>query len=80
MKYMGLATNPDAESLIGTMTGLFYVGGVVGVIINAYLVDKIGRRWTTGVGALILTISTACLAGSVNIAMFIVFRFFSGVG
>jgi len=77
---MGLATNPNAESLIGTMTGLFYAGGVIGVIINAYLVDKIGRRWTTAVGALILTISTGCLAGSVNIAMFIVFRFFSGLG
>lgn len=77
---MGLATNPNAEALIGTVVGLFYAGGVFGCILNSFLADTIGRKWTTAVGALILTIATACLAGSVNIAMFIAFRFFVGVG
>jgi len=78
--YMGLATNPNTESLIGTTVGLFYVGGVFGCILNAYLADKIGRKRTEIVAAVILLISTACLAGSVNIGMFIAFRFFVGVG
>lgn len=80
LEYMGLATNPNATGLIGTMTGLFYAGGVFGCILNAYLADKIGRKLTIMTGAIILTIGTACLSGSVNVAMFIVFRFFVGMG
>lgn len=77
---MALATNPNAESLIGTMTGLFYVGGVVGCVLNAILADRIGRKRTMIVASTILVIATACLAGSVNIGMFIAFRFFVGLG
>ena len=77
---MGLATNPNAASLIGTCVGLFYVGGVFGCILNAWLADKIGRKWTSATGSVIMVISTACLAGSVNIGMFIAFRFFVGLG
>lgn len=32
IEYMGLATNPHAEALTESVTGLFYVGGVFGVI------------------------------------------------
>jgi MFS family permease len=78
--YMGLATNPNAEGLIGTIVGLFYAGGVFGAILSTYLADSIGRKWTAAIGSVILVVSTACLAGSVNIAMFIVFRFFVGMG
>ncbi|EXJ90151.1 hypothetical protein A1O3_03220 [Capronia epimyces CBS 606.96] len=80
IQYMGLATNPNAEGLIGTVVGLFYAGGVFGALLNTYLADSLGRRWTTAIGSIILVISTGCLAGSVNIAMFIVFRFFVGMG
>jgi MFS family permease len=80
IEYMGLATNPNTESLIGTAVGLFYAGGVFGCVLNAYLADKIGRKWTAIVAAVILLIATGCLAGSVNIGMFIAFRFFVGVG
>jgi len=78
--YMGLNTNPNTLALIGTMTGLFYAGGVFGCLLNAWLADKIGRKWTCIIGSLIVLVSTACLAGSVNIGMFICFRFFVGVG
>lgn len=44
------------------------------------LMCRFGRKWTVIVASIILLISTACLAGSVNIAMFIVFRFFAGFG
>jgi MFS family permease len=78
--YMGLATNPDAESLIGTMTGLFYAGGVFGCLLNSWMADKYGRKPTVIVAAAINIVSTACLAGSVNVGMFIAFRFFVGLG
>lgn len=78
--YMNLDTNRNAEGLIGTMTGLFYAGGVFGCILNSWLADKYGRKWTMIIASSIVIISTACLAGSVNIGMFIAFRFFVGLG
>lgn len=80
IEYMGLATNPHFESLIGTMTGLFYAGGVFGCVLNSWMADRFGRKLTVCTAYLILLISTACLAGSVNIGMFIAFRFFVGLG
>jgi len=77
---MGLGTNPHYESLIGTMTGLFYAGGVFGCILNSILADRFGRKVTVITAYLILLISSGCLAGSVNIGMFIAFRFFVGLG
>jgi MFS family permease len=77
---MGLATNPNAVGLIGTMTGLFYAGGVFGCILNSWMADRFGRKWTVVTANIILLISTACLAGSVNVGMFIAFRFFVGLG
>lgn len=77
---MGLATNPNANGLIGTMTGLYYVGGIFGCILNALICDRFGRKFTVAVGCIILAISEGCLAGSVNIGMFITFRFFLGIG
>ena len=77
---MGLATNPNAEGLTGSMTGLFYAGGCFGCLMSAVIADRFGRKWAVVTGLLIEIIATACLAGSVNIAMFLVFRFFVGWG
>ena len=78
--YMGLATNPHETALIGSITGLFYAGGIFGAVLNSIFCDRIGRKWTTITASIIVLISTACLAGSVNIGMFIAFRFFVGLG
>jgi MFS family permease len=78
--YMDLTTRNDVPALIGTATGLFYAGGAFGAMLNSYLADKIGRKWTVCVAAIISIIATACTAGSVNIGMFIAFRFFVGLG
>jgi MFS family permease len=77
---MGLATDPNAPSLTGTITGLYYVGGIFGCVLNALLADRFGRKFTVTTGTVIMIISEACLAGSVNIGMFIAFRFFLGLG
>lgn len=55
-------------------------GGFFGVVVQAPISDHFGRRIATGVGAIILVVSSALLAGSVNAGMFIAFRFFSGLG
>lgn len=74
---MDLATRPGITSAI---VCLFYVGGVFGSLAAAPLSDRYGRKLTIFVGAVITLIATAILAGSVNAAMFIVFRFFVGFG
>ncbi|OQU93650.1 hypothetical protein CLAIMM_00132 [Cladophialophora immunda] len=80
ISYMGLDTNPNATALIGALTSLFYAGGALGSVLNSFMADRWGRKVTLTTASIILIISEACLAGSVNIAMFITFRFFVGVG
>ena len=77
---MGLATNPNAASLFGAATALFYVGGVFGCLLNSWMADRFGRKITVATACVIQLIAHACLAGSVNIAMFIAFRFVNGIG
>lgn len=78
--YMGLDTAPNAAALIGTMNGLFYAGGFIGAIGIGKVSDRYGRKFSLALGAGITLISNALLAGSVNMTMFIIFRFFQGLG
>ncbi|OGE54942.1 hypothetical protein PENARI_c005G01390 [Penicillium arizonense] len=78
LSYMGLDRRSDKQGLIGTATGLYYAGGVFGCIFNSWMADKFGRKWVIVVANVILLTSSACLSGSASIAMFIVFRFFTG--
>lgn len=79
-KYMGLDTAPNANQLLGAMNALFYIGGIVGGFLAGFLSDRYGRRFTVLFGAVITLIGTVLTAGSVNIAMFIVFRVVVGLG
>jgi len=80
LEYMGLDTNPHADQLFGAMNSLFYIGGLFGGFMAGYLSDIYGRKRVVLGGAALALVSQALTAGSVNIAMFIVFRFFVGVG
>ncbi|KAE8331438.1 general substrate transporter [Aspergillus sergii] len=79
LTYMEL-TAENSAALTGTITGMYHAGGVFGCLLNSYLADRIGRKWTASVAHIILLVSSACLCGSVHVAMFIVFRFFAGLG
>nr|OQO28618.1 hypothetical protein B0A51_03335 [Rachicladosporium sp. CCFEE 5018] len=80
LTYFALDTRADATSLISTMNGMYQVGGFLGVFTVSYFADKWGRKAAIGVSALVVLISGALLAGSVNVGMFIAFRFFNGAG
>jgi hypothetical protein len=80
IKYMGLDTAPNADQLLGAMNALFYIGGMIGGFLAGFLSDKYGRKFTVLFGAAITLVGTALTAGSVNIAMFIVFRAVVGLG
>lgn len=60
------------------MNGIFQTGGVVGTLILPWFCDKWGRKWGIAVAAILAIISGAILAGSTNIAEFLVARFIAG--
>lgn len=80
ISFMKLDTAENAHALIGAITSLFYVGGVFGSFLAGWLSDKYGRKGAQIIASIVLVIGTACLAGSANVAMFIVFRFVVGAG
>ncbi|TKA74687.1 hypothetical protein B0A49_04268 [Cryomyces minteri] len=80
IKYFELDTRSNATSLISTMNGLYQVGGLLAVFSISWFADTWGRKAAISASAVITLLSGALLAGSVNIAMFIVFRFTSGAG
>lgn len=80
LSYMGLDTATNATQLIGAITALQYAGGIVGAFVHGWLSNAYGRKASILFGALMVLISGALLTGSVNVAMFIVFRFFNGWG
>jgi MFS family permease len=80
LTYMGLDTASNASQLTGAISALFYAGGVVGSFCCGWMSNRFGRRASVLGGALMVLISGGLLTGSVNISMFIVFRFFNGWG
>ncbi|KAK5095207.1 hypothetical protein LTR70_003635 [Exophiala xenobiotica] len=78
IEYFKLDARPNATDLIGLTNGLFQTGGVIGTLSLPYFADKWGRRWACALAAGLALISGAFLAGSVNIGMFIAFRFVAG--
>jgi sugar porter (SP) family MFS transporter len=83
LAYFNLAgphASSNANQLIATMNGLYQAGGFLAVFSTSFLADKWGRKMAIAVSAVITILAGALLAGSVHIAMFIVFRFVSGAG
>lgn len=69
-----------SNSLIGATSGVFQAGAFFGILIGSYVMDKWGRKAGVIYCALLSIFGDAGLAGSRNISMFIVFRFFAGAG
>ncbi|KAJ9615767.1 hypothetical protein H2200_001844 [Cladophialophora chaetospira] len=78
LNYFDLLTRSNGTDLISTMNGLFQTGGVIGTLLLPTVADKYGRKWACAVPAILAIISGAIMAGSVNVGMFIAFRFVAG--
>ncbi|KAF2802333.1 general substrate transporter [Mytilinidion resinicola] len=77
--YMNLTTtNPNTAKITGAMNSLFYAGGFFGSVFNAWYADRFGRKTSIMTACVIMVIAAALCAGSVHVAMFIVFRFCTG--
>ncbi|RVX73875.1 hypothetical protein B0A52_02765 [Exophiala mesophila] len=78
--YFDLDTRPDATALLSATNGIFQTGGVLGTLSLPLFSDRFGRKGGLAISAMLCLVSGAVLAGSVNMAMFLVFRFFAGAG
>ncbi|KIX98596.1 uncharacterized protein Z520_05897 [Fonsecaea multimorphosa CBS 102226] len=78
-QYMKL-NDTNSAALLGAATSLYYTGGVFGALSSHWIGDRFGRKTSIYIGGAIIVVSAALCAGSVHIAMFIVFRFVSGFG
>ncbi|KAJ5813675.1 uncharacterized protein N7503_000425 [Penicillium pulvis] len=76
-EYFQLNTRTNASQLKG---GGYYASAFIGVFFVGILADRWGRKRAIAVGAILTLISGALLSASVNVAMFIAFRFLSGAG
>lgn len=78
--YFKLDTRSNSTQLIATTNGLYYAGGFLAVWTVSWLSDRWGRKFSIAISAFINLVAAAGLAGSTNIAMFILFRFIAGAG
>ncbi|KIW29427.1 uncharacterized protein PV07_05242 [Cladophialophora immunda] len=78
LAYFELLTRSNGTQLIAATNGLFFSGGALGTVTISFVADRWGRIWATGISSALCLISSALLAGSVHIAMFIAIRFLAG--
>jgi MFS family permease len=62
------------------MSALFAAGAGIGALIQGWSGDYLGRKKAFTISLAVALIAGALVAGSVNVAMFIVFRFVQGLG
>ncbi|RFU26560.1 hypothetical protein B7463_g9775, partial [Scytalidium lignicola] len=80
IEYFQLHTRSNGTQLTGVMNGGYHAAAFIAVLFVGTIADKWGRKVAISVGAALTLIAGAFLAGSMNVAMFIVFRFVSGAG
>lgn len=78
--YFTLDTRSNADAIAGAINGLFQTGGLFGALSSCYAADTYGRRVALCVGSVFAVIGGALQAGSVQIVMYLIARFITGVG
>ncbi|KFY30254.1 hypothetical protein V493_02034 [Pseudogymnoascus sp. VKM F-4281 (FW-2241)] len=70
----------NATSIMDAIVSGFFGFALIGAIVQAPISNRWGRKSVTFTAGVLLTISGALQAGSVNIAMFLVGRYIGGIG
>ena len=84
LAYMGLldpttgTVTGNLLNVAGATSGVFQAGAAVGVIVTAIVLDRLGRKNSVYVNAVIGLIGGALIVGAQNISMFLAGRFFAG--
>jgi MFS family permease len=72
---MGTPTSAQTGGIVSAFTG----GAIPGALSIAWLPDRVGRKRTVFIGAVISVFGCALQAGAVNIGMMIAGRFIAGI-
>ncbi|ORX38165.1 general substrate transporter [Kockovaella imperatae] len=67
-------------SVLGVFNAIQSIGGIVGLPLAPYLSERFGRRGALAIGDAVMLIGVILQTASQNVAMFIICRFFIGVG
>ena len=71
--------NPKGQ-VLGVVNAAQSIGSVISLPFVGVLSDRLGRRYTLLLGAIVVVIASIIQAASVNYAMFVVARLLVGVG
>ncbi|KAJ5695938.1 hypothetical protein N7536_006350 [Penicillium majusculum] len=71
---------PHKQDMAGTITSLFQVGAVIGIICGCEISDRFGRKSALLYCSIISIIGGIGVTAAQNMAMLLVFRFFAGAG
>ncbi|KZT60194.1 general substrate transporter [Calocera cornea HHB12733] len=77
--YFGIPSSGGVPKT-GIVFGIYTIGNVCSVFPNAYLPDRIGRRWSMFVGNLVLILGAMLTANATSMGMFMGGRFLTGFG
>jgi MFS family permease len=80
IRYFKLDVVSNANQLIGSINGLYQVGGLLGALSCLWIPDKLGRKRALLISAIFCVVGGGLQAGSVHVAMFMVSRFLVGYG
>jgi MFS family permease len=69
--------NPQG-SVLGAINAVYPIGKIMGLFPTTWLADRYGRKFPMWIGFICLLIGAALQGASMNIAMFIVSRWFLG--
>jgi sugar porter (SP) family MFS transporter len=75
VEYMGTPSESEKGGIVSSFTG----GAILGALSVSYLADKLGRRKSVFVGAVISCLGCALQGGAANIPMIIAGRFIAGI-
>ncbi|KZP00107.1 general substrate transporter [Calocera viscosa TUFC12733] len=78
-QYFGI-TSSGGVPKTGILFGMYTIGSVASVIPNAYLPDRIGRRWSMFIGNIILIVGSMLTANATSMSMFMGGRCLTGLG
>ena len=78
--YFALDTRSNSDAITGAINGPFQTGGLFGALSSCYAADHYGRRVALSIGSVFAVVCGALQAGSVQIVMYLIARFLTGVG
>ncbi|KAJ5113836.1 hypothetical protein N7456_002370 [Penicillium angulare] len=81
LQYFDLdSTSSRSTSVTGATSALFAAGCAIGALLTTYLADRLGRVKAVQGTCVLCIVSSALQGRSIHVAMFLVGRFFNGIG